>query len=171
VSADGVATAAERFLAEHGEALAHNLGHDCWRAAEDICRSMADAGQLPEGVTPERTLQVILSLRATLELMTVEQRFGTPAHDRLLAAMDGHYSRTLLQRGSFLVWIAAAHETMRRSPDPRRWMTIHAMQLLRTTEPAAAAFHLALGYGLRAGASITTVVAANIEPAEPSEGS
>jgi hypothetical protein len=168
VSADDVTTAAEAFLAGHGEALAHNLGHDCWRAAEDICRSMAEAGQLPAGVTPERTLQVILSLRATLELMAVEHRFGTPAHDRLLAAMDDYYSRTLLRSGRFTTWIAAAHETMRRSADPRQWMTIHAMQLLHTTEPAAATFHLALGYGLRAGASIATVVAANTEPAEES---
>jgi hypothetical protein len=159
--------AAERFVAEHGAALAHNLGHDCLAAAQEICRSMEEAGALPAGVTVPRVLQVILSLRATLELMAVEHRFGTPAHDRLLAAMTGHYDRTLLARGSFTTWIAAAHETMRRSDDARQWLRIHAMNLLGTRDPEAQLFHTALGYGLRAGASIAEVVATNTGEAEP----
>ncbi|HEU4699120.1 MAG TPA: hypothetical protein VFS40_08070 [Gemmatimonadales bacterium] len=113
-------------------------------------------------MTINGVLQVVLSLRATLELMAVEHRFGTPAHDRLLAAMEAYYGRTLLAQGSFRTWIAAAHATMRRSDDARQWLRLHAEQLLGTREPGDAMFHLALGYGLRVGASIATVVAENV---------
>lgn len=152
----------EEFLREHGEALAHNLGHDCFTASREICASMAQADALPAGVTPDAVLPVVLSLRATLELMAVEHRYGTAAHDLLLAAMARHYERTLLARGRFTTWIAAAHETMRRSEDPRQWMRIHAMNLLGTREPEAALFHTALGYGLRVGPAIADVVEANV---------
>jgi hypothetical protein len=105
---------------------------------------------------------VLLSLRATLELMAVEHRFGEPAHDALLAAMDDYYSRMLLQRGRFTTWIAAAHETMRRSENPRDWLRIHAQNLLGTRDPEADVFHTALAYGLRVGDPIVAVIEANV---------
>lgn len=148
------------FLDDHATALVHNLGHDCWQAAEEICRALETAGALPAGVGATDAFRVILSLRATLELMAVEHRFGAAAHDVLLAAMTDYYDRTLLARGSFTTWIAAAHETMRRSENPRDWMRIHAEHTLDTEEPRDALFHTALGYGLRVGASIVNVVEA-----------
>lgn len=159
-------TAAEAFLREHGAALAHNLAADCWRAAQEICTALGAQGQLPAGVTPEGVLRVVLSMRATLELMAVDHRFGTPAHDALLEAMSAHYERALLASGRFTSWIAAAHETMRRSENPREWLRIHAMNALDTRDPEAETFHLALGYGLRVGPSIAEVVATNIGPAD-----
>ena len=150
------------FLDDHATALVHNLGHDCWRAADEICRSLEAAGALPPGVGVSDTFRVILSLRATLELMAVEHRFGAEAHDQVLAAMEAYYARTVLERGRFASWIAAAHETMRRSANPRDWMRIHAMELLGTREPEAATFHLALGYGYHAGTSLATAIAANV---------
>jgi len=154
-------TTPEAFVRAHGESLAHNLGHHCLRAAEEICRSLARDDALPPGVTANGVLQVLLSLRATLELMAVEHRFGTPTHDALLEAMDDYYSRTLLVRGRFTTWIAAAHETMRRSENPRDWLRIHAMNLLGTRDPEAAPFHTALAYGLRVGDPLVVVVVAN----------
>ncbi|CAA9350055.1 MAG: hypothetical protein AVDCRST_MAG11-3464 [uncultured Gemmatimonadaceae bacterium] len=155
------APAAEAFVRAHGEALAHNLGHHCLTAAQEICARLAPDGALPPGATPTTVLPVILSLRATLELMAVEHRFGEPAHDALLAAMSAYYERTLLARGRFVSWIAAAHETMRRSEDARDWPRIHAMNLLATREPEHAIFHTALVYGLRAGDPIVAVIEAN----------
>jgi hypothetical protein len=155
-------TTAAELLERHGEALAHNLGHDVYHAAEEICRSLAESGNLPEGVDARGAFQVIMSLRATLELMAVEHRFGEQAHDVLLRIMDAYYSRTLLAGGSFIAWIAAAHETMRRSERPREWMRIHAENVLGTREPEAALFHVALGYGYHVGASIATVIEENI---------
>lgn len=155
-------TSAEAFLREHGAALAHNLAADCWRAAQEICAALGAQGQLPAGVAPEGVLQVVLSMRATLELMAVDHRYGTPAHDALLDAMSAHYERTLLARGRFTTWIGAAHETMRRSENPREWLRIHAMNALGTRDPEAETFHLALGYGLRVGPAIAEVVASNL---------
>jgi hypothetical protein len=36
------ARTADAFLREHGEALAHNLGADTWRAARDLCAAHED---------------------------------------------------------------------------------------------------------------------------------
>ena len=154
----------DAFVRAHGESLAHNLGHHCLTAAQEICAALARDGALPAGVTPTRVLQVILSLRATLELMAVEHRFGEPAHDALLAAMCAYYERTLLERGRFTTWIAAAHETMRRSENARDWPRIHAMNLLGTREPGDALFHTALVYGLHVGDPIVAVIEANTTP-------
>lgn len=157
------------FLDDHATALVHNLGHDCWQAAEEICRALETAGALPAGVGATDAFRVILSLRATLELMAVEHRFGTEAHDQVLAAMEAYYERTVLERGRFTTWIAAAHETMRRSPNPREWMRIHAMALLGTRDPEAATFHMALGYGYHAGTSLATAIAANVASEQAAE--
>lgn len=146
------------LLRAHGEAIVHNLGHDCLRAAREICEQLHAQDRLPAQATVNEVLQVILSLRATLELMAVEHRFGGEAHDALLDAMLAYYDRTLLRQGSFTTWIAAAHETMRRSENPRDWLRIHAEQLLGTRDPDDAVFHLALGYGLRAGPAIVDVI-------------
>jgi hypothetical protein len=152
----------EEFIRSYGEALAHNLGHHCVTASRELCTSLARDGALPPGVTETGLLKVLLSLRATLELMAVEHRFGEPAHDALLAAMSAYYERTLLERGRFTSWIAAAHETMRRSENPRDWPRIHAENLLGTRDPEASIFHTALVYGLRAGDPIVAVVEANV---------
>ena len=159
------------FLDDHATALVHNLGHDCWTAAAEICRSLETAGALPAGVGVTDTFRVILSLRATLELMAVEHRFGAEAHDQVLAAMEAYYGRTVLERGRFTTWIAAAHETMRRTANPRDWMRLHAEALLGTREPEAATFHLALGYGYHAGTSLATAIAANVDGDVPAAGS
>lgn len=151
-------------MREHGEALAHNLGHHTLTAAQEIHRSLSEAGALPAGVTVPGVMQVLLSLRATLELMAVEHRFGEGAHDALLAAMNDYYSRTVLERGRFTTWVAAAHETMRRSENPRAWLRIHAMNLLGTRDPEASVFHTALGYGLNVGDPIVAVIEANTAP-------
>lgn len=153
---------AAAFVAEYGEALAHNLGHHVFVAAEELCGALAPQGALPEGVTPERLLPVLLSLRATLELMAVDKRHGTAAHDALVAAMRAHYGRTLLARGDFLSSIRAAHETMRRSTDARDWPRLHAEALLGTREPEHALFHTALVYCLRRGDPIADVIDANL---------
>jgi hypothetical protein len=151
----------EEFLREHGEAVAHNLGHHVLVAAQELCASLARDGALPAGVTVPRLVQLLLSLRATLELMAVEHRFGEPAHDALLAAMSAYYERTLLERGRFTTWVAAAHETMRRSENAREWPRIHAMNLLGTREPEDTLFHTALVYGLHVGDPIVAVIEAN----------
>lgn len=146
------------FLRAHGEAIVHNLGHDCLRASREICEQLHAQGALPDQATVNEVMQVILSMRATLELMAVEHRFGAEAHDALLDAMLAYYDRTLLRQGSFTTWIAAAHETMRRSENPRDWLRIHAEQLLGTHEPEDTIFHTALGYGLRVGPAVVDVV-------------
>ena len=151
----------EQFIRSYGEALAHNLGHHSVASARELCASLARDGALPAGVSETGVLKVLLSLRATLELMAVEHRFGEPAHDALLAAMSDYYERTLLERGRFTSWIAAAHETMRRSENPRDWLRIHAENLLGTREPEASVFHTALVYGLRVGDPIVAVIEAN----------
>jgi hypothetical protein len=162
VTGDAAPGAAEAFVHAYGEALAHNLGHHCFAAAGELCASLARDGALPAGVTPDRLMRVLLSLRATLELMAVERRFGEPAHDALLGAMEAYYGRTLLERGRFVTWIAAAHETMRRSENPRDWLRIHAMNLLRTREPEDGVFHTSLAYGMRVGDPIVAVIEANL---------
>lgn len=158
------------FVAEHGEALAHNLGVHVFRAARELCEALAPQGALPEGVTAERLFPVLLSLRATLELMAVEKRHGSAAHDALLAAMRAYYGRTVLQRGDFLASIRAAHETMRRSPDARAWPRLHAEALLGTREPEHAVFHVGLVYGLRAGDAVADVIEVNLADAAGAGG-
>lgn len=154
---------AATFVATHGDALAHNLGHHCFVAARDLVAALRDADQLPAGVTEDGVFRVLLSMRATLELMAVEQRFGTPVHDALLAAMTAHYERTLLAPGArFVTWIRAAHETIRREPDARRWLVRHAELTLGTREPEAAVLHAGLGYGLRTGDAVADVIEANV---------
>lgn len=150
------------FLDAHGTDLVHNLGHDCWVAAQELCARLAEQGALPPGVTATGTFRVVLSMRATVELMALEHRFGRAVHDRVLATMTDYYGRTLLERGSFASWIAAAHESMRRTENPRAWMRIHAMNVLGTRDPEAETFHLALGYAWHAGASLVTVLEANV---------
>jgi len=150
------------FVAAHGAELAQGLARDCFRAATDLCASLADGGALPEQVTVEGLFQVLLSFRATLELMAVEHRFGTPAHDRVLAAMESEYGRTVVAKGSFLTWIAAAHETMRRSENPRDWLRIHAENLLATRQGEHDVFHAALGYGLRVGPPLVESIEAGL---------
>jgi len=161
---EALATAAASFAAEHGDALAYDLAHYCWRAAEELHASLAATVALPQGVRVADLFRVFLSLRATLELMAVEHRFGTAAHDGLLAAMLARYDRTVLERGSFTAWIAAAHETMRRSADPRDWLRLHAMALLGTRSPEDDVFHSALAYGLRAGPAIASVMEHHLAP-------
>jgi hypothetical protein len=155
--------APEAFVARYGDALAHNLAHHCHVAARDLVAALREAAQLPAGVEEDGVFRVLLSMRATLELMAVEQRFGTPAHDALLAAMAAQYERALLAPGArFVTWIRAAHETMRREPDARRWLARHAEATLGTREPEAGVLHAGLGYGLRTGDAIADVVAANV---------
>ena len=108
---------------------------------------------------------MVLSLRATLELMAVERRHGAAAHDALLAAMRAYYGRTLLARGDFVSGVRAAHETMRRSADPRAWPRLHAEALLGTREPEHALFHTALVYALRRGDAVADVIDLNLAPA------
>ncbi|HZF66474.1 MAG TPA: hypothetical protein VEZ47_00345 [Gemmatirosa sp.] len=153
------------FIAQYGDSLAHNLGHHVLVASQELCAALAERGELPEGVTAERLLPVLLSLRATLELMAVDKRHGTAAHDALVAAMRDYYNRTLLARGDFLSGIRAAHETMRRSSDARDWPRLHAEALLGTREPEHALFHTALVYGLRRGDAIADVLDANLAEA------
>jgi len=154
---------AAHLIEQYGDALAHNLGHHVLTAAQELCGALAERGELPDGVTPERLLPALLSLRATLELMAVEKRHGTAAHDALLAAMRRYYGRTLLARGDFLTGIRAAHETMRRSSDARDWPRLHAEALLGTREPEHALFHTALVYGLRRGDAIADVLDVNLD--------
>jgi hypothetical protein len=116
-------------------------------ASQELCAALAERGELPEGVTAERLLPVLLSLRATLELMAVEKRHGTAAHDALLAAMRRYYGRTLLARGDFL----SGHPRAPRDHAPlerrARLAALHAEALLGTREPEHALFHTALVYG------------------------
>jgi hypothetical protein len=159
---DPPAADAVAFVRAHGEDLAHNLGHHCLVAAQQIVAAMRQSDALPAGVTEPRLMQVLLSMRATIELMAVERRHGEAAHDALLAAMTAYYERTLLAGGRFVTWIRAAHETMRRTPDARRWLTVHALQALGTRELEDARFHTALGYALHVGDAIVDVVEANV---------
>lgn len=96
--------------------------------------------------------------------MAVEHRFGTPAHDVLLAALTRHFEATVAPPGRFHVWVAAAHETIRRAPDPRAWMAAHARAALGTVDSDHATFHTALAYAWHVGPSIVTVVERHLLP-------
>ena len=58
--------------------------------------------------------------------------------------------------------LQAYKQATQRSENPRDWLRIHAMNLLRTREPEDGVFHTSLAYGMRVGDPIVAVIEANL---------
>jgi hypothetical protein len=152
---------AEEFVSKHGEAMAQNIGYYCAAAGKRVTVLLEEQNALPPNVDLSGILQVLLSLRATIELNAVERRFGKAARDGLQSAMDKYFNAVGVCRGPFVTWVNAAEQTMAASTRPADWLRIHAVNLLDTRDPDDEVFHLLLGEGFAEGASLVDVIVEN----------
>lgn len=151
----------ETFIDENADKLVYNLAYFCAAGAKEVTEVLKD--HLPNDLNTDTIFLFLFSMRATIEVGGVRNKFRERAYQRILTAIDSHYRATFSQAaaetGPFSTSLMRDVEaSISQSPDPREWIRIHAVRTLQTKDLDDELCHLCLAKVFWTGEPIVNVV-------------